>query len=119
MSRPARPKQYFATAHRVPHASHKIDWQALPLPAGPVLAQRLVQRGSWTHDVAQRHGANDSEFLATTQFSTLWDETVPAALDELPMPRPRRDAPTARPARDGADAVPFQHSFDFDKPSSR
>ena len=119
MNRHARPKQYFTAPPRAPlAAAHTIEWEELPSLQGS-LAQRLVQRGIWRHDVAQRHGANDADFVASAPFGTPWDNTVPAALDPLPLPLPpaprQRQTSVGRATRELADTSPLkQLSFDFD-----
>jgi hypothetical protein len=109
----ANPKQYFADARRTLASSSNgsgIEWEELPSLAGS-LTQRLVQRGSWRRDVAQRHGAADSGFTSSTQFGLPWDNTAPAPLEPAPVSQPFSETLEGLASREVNEPDVFQHFF--------
>ena len=106
----AQPKQYFVDQHRAVGSGGAIEWEELPSLANS-LAKRLVQRGSWRRDVAERHGANDSGFVASTQHGLPWDNTAPAQLDPAPVSMPFREALEGLATREVTEPDVFQHFF--------
>jgi hypothetical protein len=106
----ANPKQYFVDTRRALVGSGAIEWEELPSLAGS-LAHRLVQRGSWRRDVAERHGANDSGFTASTQFGLPWDNTAPAPLYPAPVSQPFSETLEGLASREVIEPDVFQHFF--------
>lgn len=91
----ARPKQYFAATNRAVANADAIEWEELPS-----LARRLVHRG-----------ANDSEFMATSSFGTVWDNTMPAALDMTAPSQPFHEPIEGLVTREVNEPGVFQHFF--------
>ncbi len=63
-------------------------------------ARRMVNRG-----------ANDSEFMATSSFGTVWDNTMPAALDVAPPSQPFHEPIEGLATREVNEPGVFQHFF--------
>ena len=91
----AQPKQYFASTQRAIANADAIEWEELPS-----LARRVVQRG-----------ANDSEFMATSSFGTVWDNTMPAALDPAPVSQPFHEPLAGLVTREVNEPDVFLHFF--------
>jgi len=91
----ARPKQYFAATNRAVANADAIEWEELPS-----LAQRVVHRG-----------ANDSAFMATSSFGTVWDNTMPSALDPAPISQPFSERIEGLATREINEPGVFVHFF--------
>ena len=90
-----QPKQYFAATTRAVVNADAIEWEELPS-----LAQLLVHRG-----------ANDSAFMATSSFGTVWDNTMPAAFDPVPASQPFSERIEGLATREVNEPGVFQHFF--------
>lgn len=90
-----QPKQYFAATNRAVVSADVIEWEELPS-----LARRVVHRG-----------ANDSEFMATSSFGTVWDATMPAEFDPVPMSQPFCERIEGLATREVNEPGVFQHFF--------
>jgi hypothetical protein len=102
----AQPKQYFAATHRAVANADAIEWEELPSLAGS-LAHRLVRRGQ-----PQARGANDSEFGGgATGFGSVWDNTMPAALDPAPVSQPFFEPLAGLSTREVNEPEIFRHFF--------
>ena len=93
-----QPKQYFAATNRAVANADAIEWEELPS-----LARRVVNRG-----------ANDSAFMATSSFGTVWDNTMPAALDAIPASQPFCERIQGLATREVNEPGVFQHFFGAD-----
>ncbi|MBC8058700.1 MAG: hypothetical protein H7Y61_19185 [Rhizobiales bacterium] len=96
----ARPTQYFAATQRavtqaVKRNADAIEWEELPS-----LARRVVPRG-----------ANDAEFLATSSFGRVWDNTMPASLDISPPSQPFSERIEGLATREVNEPGIFRHFF--------
>lgn len=90
-----QPKQYFAATNRAVVNADVIEWEEMPS-----LARRVVQRG-----------ANDSAFMATSSFGTVWDNTMPAALDPMPVSQPFCERIEGLATREVNEPGVFRHFF--------
>jgi hypothetical protein len=106
----AQPKQYFAATHRAVSNADAIEWEELPSLAGS-LAKRLVQRGSWQRPVPQPRGANDSDFMHSTNVGSPWDNTMPASLDPAPVSQPFVEPIQGLATREVNEPDVFAHFF--------
>ena len=91
----AQPKQYFASTQRAIANADAIEWEEMPS-----MARRVVQRG-----------ANDSQFMGTSSFGTVWDNTLPAAFDEAPISPPFREPMVGLSTREVNEPDVFAHFF--------
>ena len=90
-----QPKQYLAATHRAVANADAFEWEELPS-----LARRVVNRG-----------ANDSAFMGTSSFGTVWDNTLPAALDTVPASQPFSECIQGLAAREVNEPGVFRHFF--------
>lgn len=90
-----QPQQYLAATNRAVVSADAIEWEELPS-----LAQRVVQRV-----------ANDSVFMATSSFGTVWDNTMPAAFDPAPVSQPFSECIKGLATREVNEPDVFQHFF--------
>ena len=90
-----QPKQYLAATNRAVANADAFEWEELLS-----LARRVVNRG-----------ANDSAFMATSSFGTVWHNTMPAPLDMMPASQPFSERIQGLDAREVDEPGVFQHFF--------